>query len=663
MVPLTHRLLLIGSVQAQSWLRHRGQAGSPAPLAEDDDEEMFVTYLLLSFFLVAMAGLMSGLTLGLMSLDQVDIEILHRSGTERQKRLAQRIRPMLKRPHVLLVTLLVCNAIAAEALPLVLDRLADPVTAVIVSVTVVLLFGEIIPQAACSRYGLQIGAYSAPFVRLLMMLTAPISYPIGWVLDQVLGHRHTALFRRAELKALMDIHREGQEFGGHLSAGKHTRQHGRTAARLAGCQVPATPRHPPAVCHRRSAYEVSIIKGALDMTHKTARDAMTPIDMVFMLPADDVLDEATLTAIMASGHSRIPVHRPGDRRAILGIMLVKELLLVDRSQGKTVGRQKVRSIPSVRADTPLYDMLKLFEIGRSHMAVLMQLKKKAAERRKQESEAELMHNIDSMSDDPSLESADEEQGLLSPRPTAQPEDFIFDSAGSGAVSPVPSGGARGATRTLRLPPSGRGGGQPPSAGASANNSTHGGLLYKQGSVGAALVAEALRQEVALQLAAAAAAAAGGGVSRPSRSRSRSPLPTRGASRHSLSSPERAVLWPPGSATVAPAGHVQPGSGGGGGGGGSASGQQPLDVPPPLFPGLRRTRSELANSSGASTPRLVVPLPPPPARRSTNLSQRVQEQMDLLEPLLITSRRASGASSGVLSLEGEASGGATAGSEG
>jgi metal transporter CNNM len=46
---------------------------------------------------------------------------------------------------------------------------------------------------------------------------------------------------------------------------------------------------------------VSIIKGALDMTHKTARDAMTPLDMVFMLPADAVLDEATLTAIMASG--------------------------------------------------------------------------------------------------------------------------------------------------------------------------------------------------------------------------------------------------------------------------------------------------------------------------------------------------------------------------
>lgn len=39
------------------------------------------------------------------------------------------------------------NALAAEALPLVLDRLADPATAIIVSVTVVLLFGEAVLEA------------------------------------------------------------------------------------------------------------------------------------------------------------------------------------------------------------------------------------------------------------------------------------------------------------------------------------------------------------------------------------------------------------------------------------------------------------------------------------------------------------------------------------
>lgn len=34
-------------------------------------------------------------------------------------------------------------------------------------------------QAVCKRYGLEIGAYCAPLVRLLMVLTAPVAWPLG----------------------------------------------------------------------------------------------------------------------------------------------------------------------------------------------------------------------------------------------------------------------------------------------------------------------------------------------------------------------------------------------------------------------------------------------------------------------------------------------------
>jgi len=36
-------------------------------------------------------------------------------------------------------------------------------------VQVVLVFGEIILQSICTRYGLQVGAYSAYFVRVLVV--------------------------------------------------------------------------------------------------------------------------------------------------------------------------------------------------------------------------------------------------------------------------------------------------------------------------------------------------------------------------------------------------------------------------------------------------------------------------------------------------------------
>ena len=51
--------------------------------------------------------------------------------------------PLITNPQV---TLLLMNAACNEALPLFLDNLMDPATTVIVSVTAVLLFGEIIPQ-------------------------------------------------------------------------------------------------------------------------------------------------------------------------------------------------------------------------------------------------------------------------------------------------------------------------------------------------------------------------------------------------------------------------------------------------------------------------------------------------------------------------------------
>lgn len=80
------------------------------------------------------------------------MQVLKASGTLRQQAAASRLIPLVAKPHWLLCTLLLCNAACMEALPLFLDRLLNPVSAVLLSVTAILLFGEIIPQAVCSRY-------------------------------------------------------------------------------------------------------------------------------------------------------------------------------------------------------------------------------------------------------------------------------------------------------------------------------------------------------------------------------------------------------------------------------------------------------------------------------------------------------------------------------
>ena len=53
---------------------------------------------------------------------------------------------------------------------------------------------------------------------------------------------------------------------------------------------------------------VTIIGGALDLQEKVVRQAMTPIEDVFMLSIDARLDYETLRKICLTGHSRVPVY-------------------------------------------------------------------------------------------------------------------------------------------------------------------------------------------------------------------------------------------------------------------------------------------------------------------------------------------------------------------
>ena len=176
-------------------------------LEEKDSGWRTVFDLSMCIILVLFAGSMSGLTMGLLSMDVNMLKITAKSGaTHKERKYAKKIIPLVRKHHLLLVTLLTANAIAMEALPLFLDRLVGPFFAIILSVTLVLLFGEIIPQALCTRYGLAIGATFSPLVWLLIGILFPIGYPLGKLLDCILGHDSGTFYRRAELKELVGIH-------------------------------------------------------------------------------------------------------------------------------------------------------------------------------------------------------------------------------------------------------------------------------------------------------------------------------------------------------------------------------------------------------------------------------------------------------------------------
>ncbi|KAL8153459.1 hypothetical protein V2J09_011219 [Rumex salicifolius] len=323
-------------------------------------ETMFWVYLFTCVTLVCFAGLMSGLTLGLMSLSLVDLEVLSKAGKPQDRKNAEKILPLVKNQHLLLCTLLIYNAMAMEvslvcaknscqkiifvcfldykALPIFLDSILPAWCSILISVTLILAFGEIIPQAICSRYGLSVGAKLAVLVRLLVIILLPLSYPISKILDWVLGKDHSTLLRRSELKTFVDLHGNEAGKGGELT-------HDETA----------------------------IIGGALELAQKTAKDVMTPMSRVFSLDCNDTLNKDTLELIMRKGHSRIPIYS-GTPTNIIGILLVKNLIVCQFEDEMPIRDLTIRIIPRFHENQPLYDILNQFQKGNSHMGIVVKCK-------------------------------------------------------------------------------------------------------------------------------------------------------------------------------------------------------------------------------------------------------------------------------------------------
>ncbi|KAH9009170.1 hypothetical protein EDB84DRAFT_1547896 [Lactarius hengduanensis] len=306
---------------------------SARQLARRDDTKHdggFIAGAVLMPILVILSGIFAGLTLGYMSLDETQLHVLSISGTPRQRKYANQIKPIRQNGHLLLVTLLLANMITNESLPVISDPiLGGGVQSVIVSTVLIVIFAEIIPQSVCTRHGLYIGAKMVPFVRILPGI---IAWPIAKILEFTLGPHHGIIYRRAELKELIALHSLVGEYGGDLRSDT-----------------------------------VTIIGATLDLQEKTAIHAMTKIENVFM-------------KVCVTGHSRIPVYEEVELPApdgqnfrakkIVGVLLVKQCVLLDPGDAVPVRNIPLHRVPSVAQNEPLLGILDKFQEGRSHMAIV-----------------------------------------------------------------------------------------------------------------------------------------------------------------------------------------------------------------------------------------------------------------------------------------------------
>jgi metal transporter CNNM len=99
---------------------------------------------------------------------------------------------------------------------------------------------------------------------------------------------------------------------------------------------------------------------------------MTRMADVYMLSSDTILDTRTVSEIVKSGYTRIPVYE-ADRDHIVAILNVKDLVLLDPDDKiplKTICQFYQHPVRVVMEDTPLNAMLEEFKKGHYHVAMV-----------------------------------------------------------------------------------------------------------------------------------------------------------------------------------------------------------------------------------------------------------------------------------------------------
>lgn len=278
------------------------------------------------FCLVCISAVCSGLNVALMSLNIDDLRRKRKLGNPR----ARRVYPFREKTHLTLAAILLTNVAAVSATSLVLESVLYGVIAGLLTTVIMVIFGEIVPQAFFSRNALRYCATFVPAMKCMVFITYPISKPLQILLDKLFSTQQAQLHSRRELGILISEH----------------------------------------VGHEASELdndEIEIIRGALQLSEKRVSDIMLPIDEVYWLTPDTELTPAKIAEIKATGRSRIPVFNRQLTRTY-GILLMKDLVDMDFDDNKyDVDDMPLHPVQLVGSRTALDTMLRKFISTSTHL--------------------------------------------------------------------------------------------------------------------------------------------------------------------------------------------------------------------------------------------------------------------------------------------------------
>jgi metal transporter CNNM len=276
--------------------------------------------------LLFLSGLFSGLNLGLMSLGKEELQRKIKNGDNRAK-VVYKLR---KNGNLLLCTILIGNVLVNNTLAIYMGDMFTGTFAIIVATALIVVFGEIIPQALCSRYPLQVGAAAAPVFRIFMVALYVICKPLSWLMDKALGPEPPVRHSKFEIGEMIKDHEADETTD-------------------------------------IDSREAKTVMGALTFSEKTAWEVMTPKKNVYRFYENDKITTELVNSVKANGHTRIPIFKDKEDK-VVGVVLVKNLIGI-RKGTKIVSHAKAAI--TVHEDTTLDDVLDIFRKVRQHLLVVV----------------------------------------------------------------------------------------------------------------------------------------------------------------------------------------------------------------------------------------------------------------------------------------------------
>ena len=95
-------------------------------------------------------------------------------------------------------------------LSILMSGIAGGLVGLVASTGLIVIFGEIMPQAICSRHGVRAGAYLSWLLWITICLVFIIAYPIAAILDKILGEEVGVVMTKQKMKKFFEIQKDMQ---------------------------------------------------------------------------------------------------------------------------------------------------------------------------------------------------------------------------------------------------------------------------------------------------------------------------------------------------------------------------------------------------------------------------------------------------------------------